>query len=189
MPKGYTNSMNAVVGLILVVVVLWGVWFMYQGGFFAAFADTLNAITTGFDQGYGGRATSTPVSPNYHRARIRFVSLGQGLEEKQEVLIVVDEKAGGFNITGWKVKTNLGTFTIPKAHNAYSPSTKEAAPETIYVRGGDRLVLHNGKSPTGRNERVSEGEWHIWFEELLTAPHGKIILNDEKGKLVDQYEY
>ncbi len=181
--------MNAVVGLILVVVVLWGVWFMFQGGIFSDLNDALLAMTTGFDAGYGRAATSTASSPNYHVARIRFVSLGQGLDEKQEVLITVDEKKGGFVMTGWKVKTDKGTFTIPKTYNAYSPSTADAAPEDIYVRGGDRIVLHNGKSPTGRNERVSEAEWHIWFEELLAVPHGKIILQDVKKKLVDQYEY
>lgn len=180
-----------VVGLLIIVVVLGAMYYLSQQGFFTPLTQFISDITTGFDTGYYGygRPSST-VSRYYHQAAIRFVSLAEGQNELGQVIIVAHPQDFGFlKVTDWKLKTGKGTFRIPQAYNAFSPSTAEAAPENIVMREGDRLYLITGESPNGRNERVSAGEWHVFLGDFLPRDHSRLQLFDASSTLVDEYEY
>lgn len=180
--------MNAIVGIILVVVVLFAVYYMYQAGFFAPITGIIGDISVGYNAAYNGY--QSPTSTYYHQVRIGFVALGTGTGGVGDlVALSVHPKQGGFKMTGWTLKTDKGNYKIPQVYNIYSPSTSNAAPEDIFARDGDRLTLYGGASPNGRNERVTQGEYRIWLGDFLAKGHGTITLNDDKGIQVDQYVY
>jgi hypothetical protein len=183
--------MNVVIGILILVVTFGALYYMNQAGLFQPLTNIFSAIDSGFGSSYsiGGNGSVPPSSVHYHEASIRFVSLGGAINAPQEVDITAHPKSGGFDVSGWSLKTDKGTFAIPKVQNLYSPSTPGVPPEDIFMRDGDRLAVYSGVSPTKQNERVTQSEYHVWLGDFLAAPHGKIILRDEKGYLVDQYTY
>src|SRR5262245_2444369 len=127
-------------GIVLVVVVFVGLYYLYQAGFFDSLVETVTDITTGFNASYRG-SPAPATSSYYHQLRIRFVSLGVGQNPVMEVNITAHPKQTGITVTGWNIKTDKGTYRIPKTFNVYSPSTADAAAENIFMRDGDRLSL------------------------------------------------
>jgi hypothetical protein len=98
----------------------------------------------------------------------------------------------GITLTGWTLKTNKGTYPIPKVANLYSPSVPGVAPEDIYLRSGGTINFYSGKNPQGNQQAIRSGlaEWQIWLNaDFLATPHGAVILRDDKGKVVDEYKY
>ncbi len=182
--------MNAVVGIIMLIIVFTGVFYMNKAGFFEPITGVLDNITTGFQQSYSGAVSSS--SPYFHQVRIGFVMLGAGSSTLSEVDLSAKPKRGGFSITGWSLKTDKGVFTIPPVKNRYSASTPNAAPEDIFVREGDRISIysyHDKLPSNARDERTTQSEYHLWFKDMLSAPHDTIILRDEDKNEVDRYIY
>ncbi len=179
--------MNAVVGIILLVIVLFAVYYMYQAGMFQPVTDTLNSILTGYNSSLGQQ--NPPVSPYFHQVRIRFVAVGPNIPQDEQLVLVAHPQSGGLTATGWKLKTDKGTFTIPQTYNIYSPSTPNVPPEDIFLRDGDQINFFGGTSPDGKNERVAQGEYRVWLGDFLAPEHGKVSLLDEKGVLIDEYKY
>jgi hypothetical protein len=181
--------MNVVVGIIILIVALGALYYMNQAGLFKPLTELISQINSGYGSAYGESGGTPANSTRYHEARIRFVSLGGTINAPKEVDIVAHPKGVGMDVTGWKLATKNGTYVIPKVQNLYSPSTATAAPEDIFMRDGDKLALYSGVSPTKRDERVTQGDYHVWLGDFLPSPHGKIILLDASNTLVDQYAY
>jgi hypothetical protein len=182
--------MNFITGLLILIVAFGAIYFMAQQGVLSPVTGFFSAVDGGFDSAYSGpNGEILPSSPYYQQAKIRFVSLGSGVGGTQEVHIAAHPKNGGFNVSGWTLRTEKGKFTIPKVHNLYSPSTSDVPPENIFMREGDRLVIYSGASPNKRNERVTQSEYRVWMGDFMPLPHGNISLRDENGYLVDQYVY
>lgn len=178
--------MNALIGIILVIVVLFSVYYMYNSGMFQPVTDILSGLPTALNAGIYGQEPQH--SDYYSQVRIRFVALGPSVQNEQMAL-VAHPKAGGVDVTGWTIKTGKGSFKIPQTYNLYSPSTPDAAPEDIFLRDGDRIVFFGGVSPDKRNVRVAQGDYRIWLGDFLKGPHDTITLKDSKGILVDTYVY
>lgn len=173
---------HTIIGLILLVIVFGGVWYLYQAHAFDTFLS-LNIIGS-----LEGGTQAPALSPDYHTLRVTFVSLGGATNPSQVTLTVfLPSGNNGINVTGWKVVTDKGTFTLPKVLNTFSSPSRNAPPEDMYVRDGDHITLvANG---SGGGERASYHEWQLHLGDLLQAPHGSIVLEDQNGSIVDEYKY
>jgi len=62
------------------------------------------------------------------------------------------------DITGWKVETNHGGFTIPQAVNIYAPlgSYGSSPEENINIPGNANISIYSDKSPVGANFRLNK---------------------------------
>ena len=182
--------MHIVAGLILIVVVVGAIMFISA-------THVLDPIIAPFSRGLGIRtATSTASNHSavYGEVKITFVANGSGLDRTMLVSVSAIPKAGeGLLITGWTLKTDKGSYVIPKAQNIYSPSVPGVPPEDVYVKTGAVVNFYSGKNPqSGQSQAIRSGlnQWQIWLgTDFLSSPHGKITLLDEKGKVVDQYDY
>lgn len=171
------------------VVVFGAAFFVYTSGVLQPVFGPLGAGL--------GFPTSTTVSNNsqYHKeVKIQFVSLGDGLDQPMVVSLRGANSAAheGITLTGWSLKTNEGTYAIPKVANLFSPSVPGVPPEDIYLRAGGTVNLYSGKNPQGGQQAIRSGlaEWRIWLnKDFLSVPHGAITLRDAKGKIVDEYKY
>jgi hypothetical protein len=180
--------MHSVIGVILLVIALFAIYYMYQGGFLMPITSIFSDINTGYNEGYGDTpqgATSTA----YRSVRIGFVALAATSTLPSEVDLVAHPRNGGLTLTGWVISTEKGKFPIPKVQNLYSPSTAGVPPENVFVRDGDRLRIYTGKSPSGQNERITQSEYRIWLGDFMPSPHGTIVLRDNEGLEVDRYKY
>lgn len=181
--------MHILGGLLLLVVVFGGFYFIYQADVF----DSLGL--EGILSGVGGNSTSTANnSRNYQDVRIQFVSLGNGSSQPMAVSLEgTPSGEEGVNISGWSLRTNAGTYTIPRTVNLYSPSVEGVPPEDIYLRQGGEVIIYSGRNPqSGQPQAIRSGldEWRIYLDKnFLSAPHGVITLRDDNGKAVDRYEY
>jgi hypothetical protein len=180
--------MHAIVGLLLVIIVLGGLYYMFQAGLFAPVTGIFGDIQTGYDQSYGGAAAGA-TSSAFHSVRIGLVALSGSTSTPSKVELTAHPKNGGVILSGWIISTEKGKFTIPAVVNRYSPSVPGVPLESIFAREGDRISLYTGKSPSGQNERVTQSEYRIWLGDFLPMPHGTIVLRDNKGLEVDRYAY
>jgi hypothetical protein len=179
-----------IIGGILLLIVALGVFF------FVGATNVFDPILGSLGSSFGRNSTSTASnnSQYYQEVRIQFVSLGGAPGQPMAVSLAakpVGEE--GFILTGWSLKTDRGTYTIPRATNLYSPSVAGVPPEDIYLRTGGVVNMYSGKNPvSGQPQAIRSdlNEWRIWLNaDFLAAPHGTVILRDAQGKVVDQKEY
>jgi hypothetical protein len=180
--------MHIIGGILLLVVVLGAGFFVYSSGILQPVFGPLG-MSLGFPT-----STVSNNSQYYGEVKLQFVSLGNGLNEPMVLSLKGANSSAheGINLTGWKLKTNKNTYTIPKVANLYSPSVPGVPPEDIYLRSGGNVNFYSGKNSQGSQQAIRSGltEWQIWLgEDFLTVPHGAITLRDDKGKIVDTKEY
>lgn len=180
--------MHIIGGILLLVVVLGAGFFVYTSGILQPIFGPLG-IGFGFPT-----STVNNNSQYYQEVQIKFVSLGDGLNQPMVLSLKGANSAAheGITLTGWSLKTNKSTYAIPKVANLYSPSVPGVPPEDIYLRSGGTINFYSGKNPQGSQQAIRSGleEWRIWLgEDFLSTPHGAITLRDEKGKIVDEYKY
>ena len=180
-----------IVGGILLLVVVFGV------GFFMYAAHVFDPLILPISKGLNANTATSTIASNrsqyYREVRIQFVSLGSGLDEPMVASLgATPTKDPGITVSGWSMKTDKGTYAIPKATNVYSPSVPGVPPEDIYLRTGDVVNFYAGKNPQGKLQaiRSSMNQWQIWLGvDFLAIPHGTVTLYDGKGKTVDEYKY
>jgi hypothetical protein len=177
-----------ILGGLLLLVVVFGVFFFISQ---SNLVDSLGLQDV--FRGVGGTSSSTSSnSHNYQEVRIQFVSLGNGSSEPMVVSLRGNPAGDGVNVSGWSLRTNIGTYAIPRAVNLYSASVEGLPPEDIYIRHDGNVNIYSGSNPRGGPSAVrsGEGEWQIWLDKnFLSSPHGTIILRDGQRKTVDEYRY
>lgn len=170
---------------------------VFGGAFIVYTTGILEPVFSPLGTGLGFRtSTSTPsnVSQYEGEVEIRFLSLGGGLDQPMVVSLKGANSSShpGIILTGWTLRTNEGTYAIPKVANLYSPSVPGVPPEDIYLRSGGTVNFYSDRNPQGNQQaiRSGEAEWQIWLgKDFLTVPHGAVILRDGAGKVVDEYRY
>lgn len=183
--------MHFIIGLVLLVVVA-------GAGLFALRSGVLEPLVDPFASTLGVKTSTSTVpanqSPYYGQVEIHFLSLGSGLSQPMVLTLKGNNSSEneGITLTGWNLRTNKGTYSIPKVANLYSPSVAGVPPEDIYLRSGGTVAFYSGKNPQGNQQAIRSGlaEWQVWLgEDFLSAPHGTVTLRDAKRKLVDEYKY
>lgn len=102
------------------------------------------AYTTGVT---GQQQPTTPVLSTSKPLRISSVRQPSGYAPYLEVSLYSNLNRGEIiNITGWTIKSNYGSFTIPRAQERYSFGGQE---NDINLRSGDRVYLYSGFGPKG----------------------------------------
>jgi len=182
--------MHIIGGILLLVLVFGVVFFVSTSGVLQSAFGPLGS-SLGFKQ---TTSTVSAVSEYKGEVDIRFVSLGDGVKQPMVVSLkgANATKHEGIVMTGWSLKTDRGTYPIPKVANLYSPSVPGVPPEDIYLRSGGTINLYSSKNPQGNEQFIRSGlaEWQLWLgAEFLSVPHGTIILRDGKDKTVDEYKY
>lgn len=181
--------MHILGGLLILIIAVGAIFFIGNSGVFQPLLDPLGETFGGLGSGSEGNN-----SEYYGQVRVEFVSLGSELDQSMLVSLGADGVQGeGILMTGWRLRTDRGTHTIPRAANLYSPSVEGVPPEDIYLREGGSVNIHSGRNPEeDQPQAIRSGfaEWHIWTgNDFLAVPHGTITLRDAEGRLVDEYEY
>lgn len=180
-----------IIGGILLVVIVFGFAFLVYT------SDILQPVFGPLGNSLGIKTSTSTVSNQsqyYKEVKIHFLSLGSGIDQPMVLSLkgANSSRHEGIILTGWTLKTNKGTYAIPKVANLYSPSVPGVPPEDIYLRSGGTVNIYSGKNPQGNQQAIRSGlaEWQIWLgTDFLAAPHGAVTLRDEKGKIVDEYKY
>lgn len=171
------------------VLVLGAAFFVYTSGVLQPVFGPL-----GIGLGFPTSTTASNNSQYYKEVKIQFVSLGDGSGQPMVLSLKGANSAAheGIALTGWSLKTNKGSYNIPKVANLYSPSVPGVPPEDIYLRNGGVINFYSGRNPQGSQQAIRSGlaEWRIWLGgDFLAVPHGTITLRDAKSKIVDEYKY
>jgi hypothetical protein len=182
--------MHVLGGLLLLVVAVGAIFLIYATGVFQPIIGPL-----GQSLNFGNSSsTQSNQSAYYQEVTVQFVSLGSQTEPMTVRLEAnFSGQQEGIILSGWSLRTNEGTYRIPRAVNLYSPSVEGVPPEDIYLRDGGVISFYSDRNPQsdqGQAIRSGLNEWRIWLgEDFLEVPHGRILLRDREGKEVDQYEY
>jgi len=99
---------------------------------------------------------SSQATPINQRAYISSASLSGYPQRYSRVLIYSRLKEGEtVDITGWKLKSNKGTITIPQAIEVYDPNGFTPNSDII-LKPGNYVELYSLTSPLNRNLRLNK---------------------------------
>lgn len=99
--------------------------------------------------------TLADLSPYFKKVRIGSVSPGYSGSYEQMSLYVYSGLEGSIKVSGWQLRSNKGSQTVPKAVNFYEPSGLSQE-EDIYLENGHTLYMYSAVSPVGRNLRMNK---------------------------------
>lgn len=90
---------------------------------------------------------SAPISENNKLVSISSVRQASDFYPYIEVVLTANVSGSEkVDVTGWKIKSNFGDFTIPRAQEVYSFGGLQS---DIRLRAGDYLNLYSGFGPKG----------------------------------------
>jgi hypothetical protein len=99
---------------------------------------------------------SSQATPTNQRAYISSASISGYPQQYTRIIIYSRLKEGEtVNITGWKLKSNKGTITIPQAVEIYDPSGFTPSSDII-LKPGNYVELYSLTSPLNRNLRLNK---------------------------------
>ena len=186
--------MHQLIGLILLIAAIVGVFYVsthytellkFKIPLPVRFLQpiTLPAFNSG-----GGGTTINPIKDNFQPqtalepqklARIGSVQLKSGFYPYQELVIYSNAVSGRTDITGWIVKSNNGSFTIPTAQEVYSFGGNQG---DINLRNGDSVHIYSGSGQKG-NFRLNKCIGYIEDVAPFSPPLPKSCPNINRAEI------
>jgi hypothetical protein len=99
--------------------------------------------------------TLADLSPYFKKIRIGSASPAYFGSYEQVTLYAYLDAGERVKVSGWQLKSNRGSQTVPKAVNFYEPSGLSPE-EDIYLENGHTLYMYSAVSPVGRNLRLNK---------------------------------
>lgn len=99
--------------------------------------------------------TLADLSPYFKKIRISSASPAYSGSYEQVTLYAYLGTGERVKVNGWRLVSNRGSQTVPKAVNLYEPSGLTAE-EDVYLENSHTLYMYSTVSPVGRNLRMNK---------------------------------
>ena len=176
------KSHHKIFAIFLIIVVLGTIYYIASSGIVG---DALSKLGIHFNQ---KKAPAILISAYSGSVRLYFISAKSVADNNNYVTIKAFlPKDQYVDVTGWTLKSGLGSFVIPQAKDF---NTAKGVLGDIFLKNGSALSLYAGDSPVGGNARTGELDWGVWYGRLFDGfPHDTLTLYDKDGKLVAKRSY